>query len=353
MNAWMILRRSGCTLCALALLLAALPPLAVAAGNAALSFNPSILLLPSNQSTGTTTLTWNSGNTTIPEYYVSVDGQPDLGPFPFVTTPSGSYALANVPCCHTWVGKLYTKGKGTLLAQATLKTEQFNCGPGCTSVQPTPFKCGPACTSVLPTAPLTLTPTKLLTTQQASDGTSWECDVPWPSGFYSDGLGPTYDASRTDALAVGYENIFHHGADPLPCNEWANYFFRGGVGFDMNQVTPYVNAHGLKSAMLTFDLSSGEPSCLSHIEVSNDDWESWTAASQNFIPGSGLQLAPPNPNGIIRGVDVSEVVRLQVGFNSTHAHFVFVGNDESLSGQGYGSCLNVYTNFALTITPEH
>jgi hypothetical protein len=340
MKTWSNLRRGGCTLCALALLLAALPPLAVAAGNPALAYNPGLLVLPTAQSTGTTTLTWDSGNTSIfPEYYVSMDGQPDSGPFPFVATPSGSYALTNVPCCHTFTGKLYTKGKGTLLATATLRTEHFSCGPACTSVQPT--------------APLTLTPTKLLTTQQSSDGTSWECDVPWPDGFYDQGLGPSYDVTRTDALAVGYENIFHKGADPFPCNEWANYFFRGGVGFDMNQVIPYVNAHGLKSAMLTFDLSSGEPTCLSHIEVSDDAWESWTSASQNFIPGGTLQLAPPNPNGIIRGVDVSDVVALQVGFNSTDAHFVFVGLDESLSGQGYGECLNVYTNFALTITPAH
>jgi hypothetical protein len=339
MNAWSILRRGCGTFCALALLLAALPPLAVAAGSTSLAYTPNTLILPTAQSTGTTTLTWNSGDTNVPEYYVSMDGQPDSGPFPFVTTPSGTYALTNVPCCHTYKGKLYTGHKGTLLATATLKTEQFSCGPACTSVQPT--------------TPLKLSPTKLLTTQQSSHGNSWECYVPWPSGFYSSGLGPSFDVTRTDALAMGYENNFHKGADPLPCNEWADYFYRGGVGFDMNQVIPYVNAHGLKSAMLTFDLSGGDPACLNHIEVSNDDWDWWSSANQNFIPGGTVQIAPPSAMSFIRGVDVSAVVTLQVVFNSTHAHFVFIGNDESLSGQNNDSCANVYTNFALTITPDH
>jgi hypothetical protein len=171
--------------------------------------------------------------------------------------------------------------------------------------------------------------------------------------FQTNGYGPDITTSFPN-IAVGFEHYNDPGTQPFPCWNWTDTFYRGAVQFDWKQVNNYVNAHGIKSATLTYSASQGNVYCVAEIQENSDNVAGYSPFP-NVIPG-GQSLTPaPKLSGSNASVDLAGVIAFGEiwGGIDPYMHFVFIGADESLSEQDNNTCNAVLGNFVLTIVPEH
>ena len=130
----------------------------------------------------------------------------------------------------------------------------------------------------------------------------------------------------------------------------------------MNAVKSFINAGGgqFKSASLSFQQDTGAQSCIDHLVINSDPWETWNGATQGDLPADGLALYPqvtPLPSGGVSGqVDVTGALALSVGLNGgaagLHFHFVFVGKDENIYAQDNNQCDSTISHLVLGMSPN-
>jgi hypothetical protein len=120
---WMRMLRASLVAIVLASLALAVHVAPVSAAPPTLTANPNPVIVPFGQSTGSTTIKWDSGNGSVPELYLSFNGGADQGPQPQVLAPSGSFVASPIAVGDTYVFKLFSKGKAQLLASVTVKAQ--------------------------------------------------------------------------------------------------------------------------------------------------------------------------------------------------------------------------------------
>jgi hypothetical protein len=238
---------------------------------------------------------------------------------------------------------------------------------GTTSVRGLPFGLGSGGNGpIQPVAlqPLILNPTRTLTIDNHYSHISTDS---WcVTSLQEVGLAPDLDVAALDQnvgkVAVGFSHYYDAGTDPFPCDAQADTYYRGGVGFDMNAVNTLIGADNgqLNSASLIFQQDSGSQSCIDHIAVNSDPWESWNGATQGDLPDGGLalypQMTPRSVGGFTGQVGVTAPLALSVGLGggaaAPHLHFVFVGKDENIYAQDNDSCDSTISNLVLGVYPK-
>jgi hypothetical protein len=204
---------------------------------------------------------------------------------------------------------------------------------------------------------LTLFPTKTLTSDDHYSHTS--NDVWCVTNLSGHGLGPDINVTTLgNRIAVGFSHYYDSGSGPFPCEEQADDFYRGGVGFDMSAVNTFAKVHGLASAAVLFRQDTGSVPCIDHIGINSDPWESLTPGSVSILPDGVLPVSPlmaPASPGFLGQADVLAPIALGVGLGgvSPHMHFVFVGRDENLYAQDNNRCDSTISTLVLHLVGAH
>lgn len=194
--------------------------------------------------------------------------------------------------------------------------------------------CGPAAP-----ATLSLSPSRLVT---SSSVRFWHEGPDCQDRIVARWESQDYSFQSTTAVKVGYANLWDEGTGPLYCARSADAVYRGGVGFDVAQVSQFIQAHGLKSAAVSYSYPGPEsqaPSCVGQIQVSGDDWDSWTQVPE-LLPGGTLIAARPQQDVDFFHVDVTSFLALGAGLGgiNPHLHFVFIGKNENYDHDSF-SCV--------------
>ena len=211
---------------------------------------------------------------------------------------------------------------------------------------------------------LVLQPTKTVTTL-ADGGDHYSSDV-WCAGQFHPALPvapPDLSAiGGQSELAYGYEHYYDPGTNPLPCWASHDWYMRGGVGFDMDAATQFLNAHGIASAVLQWSVVDGQPGCTLTVYVSSDTWESQTPGAYPYTNSNSPMLAlgssitpGPQGSGTSWSLAVGDVLKLSDllgGRISPHLHFVFKGGDETFNHDN-NTCWQVAGQLTLTLTGSH
>jgi hypothetical protein len=205
-----------------------------------------------------------------------------------------------------------------------------------------------------------LSPTRFLSSDKHYDHVSanaWCVDDPVEftghGSFDVKGLG--------NRIVVGFEHFFDPGTDPFPCQQQADDFYRGGVGYDMAAVNTIVGTHGLKAASLAFRQDMGNQPCIDHIGINSDPWETITPGSVDVVPDGGpalyASMTPLSGGGFSGQVDVKAPLALAMALNggsaNPHLHFVFVGKNEDIYAQDNNHCLSTVTPLVLQLVGDH
>jgi hypothetical protein len=238
-----------------------------------------------------------------------------------------------------------------------------------------PQVCEQAPPQTPPPSVLLLQPTKTLTSELVYAGwnSTWCGGGPFTSSFNP----------PADQIAVGYT---HSDTTGGLCSDLSDDIARGGVGFDMGQVSAFEQAHGVKTATLQFAATGSnlvdacipnDPaspacvySCIGQIVSSGDPaWQSLSVGpNQVASQGGGYEISEPegidllsdgglnvpsieNPGGWQARVDVTAAVKL--GYVNPALHFVFEGNDETVNNSDGHACEVTLGSLTLTLTPEH
>jgi hypothetical protein len=317
---------------------------------------PNPVIIPYGTETGSTTITWDSGDkSVVPEVWI-----PDLASrqemrLPGITTASGSTTLT-VQMGHTTTVRLYTPGHGTLLASAIITTQRPS-GNGVSAI-PTP---------VLITAPgaylgnalhPTLQPSYVNTRgrRHTESSSSPFCDI----GTEGTLIEPP-PAATGDTITVGFAHYYND--DTCMLND---AFWRGAVQFDLSG---FKNQNFL-SASLTFRVTDGlryDPdtdlpegpyetgarwSAAAGVDRATDNWAAWPAGEyHDYINGDGKHLFVPSgymANPTIT-LDVSSIVRDWLNGAMPNDGFVFYGFDEGFP-RNNNTYLSNYSDFTLTLT---
>jgi hypothetical protein len=121
-------------------------------------------------------------------------------------------------------------------------------------------------------------------------------------------------------ILVGFDDWFKPGTDPLPCNDFRDAIFRGGVRFDLSQFNSIVAANLLFDASDSFSrdasgISLGEMPPVSHgtfLGVATEQF------SINMLADNNVPL-PPGPN-----IDLGVTFQVRDWINHTRPNFGFV-----------------------------
>lgn len=344
--------------------------------------SPTVSLKSCQDTSETTTLTWDTGTKAFHSASISVSHK--NGPNqPVYTIPLGQQK-GTTPQEPVYEGDntftLTVDGssappvdvQGQCIPNSPCLIQ--NCGGGGGNNGPLGCITNPACIQPQPPAPLVLQATRTLTSEIFYQG--WNST--WCAGPLATPPGFSLPAGEIEA---GFSDWSDNSFSPVdlvdPCKSFLmNDIFRGGVGFDMvNQVIPYIQQHGVTSATLQFSAVDGSPNppvlgCVSHILATDDaSWESWGPGPDRLVShGDGYQIDAPDgidwlPDtgpDVLSGnlsstsVDVTAFVALAGIYNGADQHFVFVGRDEGLNNSSDdATCEIMLGNFSLTITPDH
>jgi hypothetical protein len=285
---------------------------------------------------GTTRVTWNTNNGDSGDLtFYPPSGPPMLiqsGP-----SPGSWYSDQTVPCGGDSTFTLTDTSSGTILA--SVKVVINNC-PGTT---------------------LTLPGGKILTSQAQyvdCDSSTWgnDCSI-------AAGAAPVDPGSLTASKQL--EAGFSNSLSGFPgASGWYVYddFYRGGIGFDMDQASQFISAHGLRNAYLDFEVVSGDMGCVGSVQYAiNDGWND--PAFGIGIPNTILPASDPtnaNPVNVFLSLwhaDVGNTLLTQLP-NGT-LHFVFIGTDETqpafpgTSSNTSNSCTATLGNFTLDLIGDH
>lgn len=310
---------------------------------------PNPVTVASGASSATTSISWDTGG---PHVLAQLIQEPGGSQLVNAGAETGS-VQATVYCNKTNTFTLKDWVVGTTLATMTVDVNGCSSsGGGGGVVVPGPNPC-----ILLPGGcnPAPKLPANLVLSPNAS-WYSYKSHHEENDPFYcfqTNGYGPDLTTSFPNA-AVGFEHYNDPGTQPFPCWNWTDTFYRGAVQFDWNQVNSYVQAHGIKSATLTYSASQGSVSCVSQIQENSDDVATYNPFPDVLPGGSSLTPAPQNVSGGA-SVDLAGVLAFGQIFGGIdpHMHFVFIGKDESLSEQDNNVCNAVLGNFKLTVAPDH
>jgi hypothetical protein len=347
-----------------------------ALASASLSANPNAPTVPPFQTQTTITISWNTGNGnpgSVLEDHLPNDDQ--------ITTVSGlaisAQAKATVYCNEPNNFQLVDSTTHATLATITVVVNGCgqislngvcavlsNCGTPSHAPNPAPGSSA---------APLQVQPSGYVTswhsyTDEPYFGTSF-LGFPYPCLVDKQPDADIDVFKLKNRVGVGYDHHYDPGSQPFPCTDTNDYFYRGGVRFEMSQAHDYMETHGVKSAALDFSPTLGPIDCLGRVGFDNTDWDKWSSIPA-VLPSSNINLpAPVHKGTLIDGTEVYSVdltsffnATVQVPGKAPHPqwesfwtspiHFVLIGTDEG-NPDNNDACTAEFGNFDLVIHADH
>ena len=173
---------------------------------------------------------------------------------------------------------------------------------------------------------------------------------------------------------AGYDHYFDEGTKPLPCQERANDFWRGGIWFDLSEIRKLPGVL-VTSASLHFRpvenvtrMSDGKPFpgtkyCANELLVASVDWRK---GYKGLPPGGPFKSLSQQPGkGVVCdlggglgglfycSVEVGPVVNNWVTGKEDDFGFVIKGEDEAFTTEDNAACWTRYDNFELVVNYKY
>lgn len=193
----------------------------------------------------------------------------------------------------------------------------------------------------------TLTPSRTWTpSREHYSAQQIACLMPCGVGGVGRGCRSSADLA-TDAVRVGFENVYNPGTKPCACWSSSDCIYRGYVKFDLGSLPSkkVVSAKLLWKATTSrksTKVATNVPTCLHELFVAGAPWKKFN------IPGQ--QISGQDFYGGSYSIQVGPTVRDWVSGKVVNNGWFFVGPNESLKGKDNDYCLGEASHLRLEVT---